>query len=345
MSMLDRVNWKDLETRAFVHIPGFLTAPELEACRADYDSQPVDSGNRNYAMSGASEQALRPVSSRFEEVLAIVSARTSLKVDMVIGGTYFATKRGIAFAWHQDHESFFLYQNHYDYLNFYLPIVKPVKEKSNLTVVPFDAFERESPRAFRRVVRAGASWTAAIGDQQFLVLDNSGGMVRLNSSLERISETPLLEAGDLLLIRGDVFHRTQDNETERVALSVRATNSKTVIRRSTLANGGIKKAEMMAMNSDRYQRAFRAFAEAGRSTLSLAEFEAALSRLTAQGWTDPRRFRNQLLFEKARSGVLFSSVRKAANETLGRLAVSTYYSRQAKRASRMAQAARASGAT
>src|SRR5690349_9606380 len=125
MSTLDSVRCKDLETRGFVHVPRFLSASELEACRADYASQPIDANNRNYAMSTASRQALQPVTERLHDVLALVSAGTDLTVDLILGGTYFATKRGISFSWHQDHESFFIYQNHYDYLNFYIPIVKP----------------------------------------------------------------------------------------------------------------------------------------------------------------------------------------------------------------------------
>ena len=38
---------------------------------------------------------------------------------------------------------------------------------------------------------------------------------------DEIAQTPHLREGDALLFRMDLFHQTQDTETERVALSLR----------------------------------------------------------------------------------------------------------------------------
>ena len=48
--------------------------------------------------------------------MARVRANTAIRVDCNLGSFYFATARG-AFPWHQDHESYFTTQNHFDYLN------------------------------------------------------------------------------------------------------------------------------------------------------------------------------------------------------------------------------------
>lgn len=326
------MRWNELETRGFIHIPGFLSQDELASIRADYADQPVDPGNRNYALSAATERGVGPIRHRIDEVLAAVSSNTSLKLDFVIGGTYFATKRGIVFKWHQDHESYFYYQNHTDYLNFYIPVFKPVKEKSNLCIVPFDELERRSPKTFRLVMGGGAAWTYDLGGRQLMMQDHESTTHLMAADIESMACAPELEAGDLLLMRGDIFHRTQDNDTDRVALSIRATNSQTVIRRAHLADGGITKAMMMRKNAAHYRSLFRAFDLAGRDELPLKEFEAARERLASAAPPQETSFRNFLLKEKLRDGVFLSFVRKALSETVVRPVVGRYHYRRLQRA-------------
>ena len=250
-------------------------------------------------------------------ILGLVRGGTNLKVDCTLGGGYFSTGRGISFPWHQDYESFFSSQNHYDYLNFYIPIVKPLREKSNLTVVPFDALERESPRTFQRVVRGGATRFVDVGDQRIAVAEDAGTAHVLPVDIERLAETPLLSGGDLLLMRGDVIHRTQDTDTERVSLSLRVASTKTVIRRSRLADGPLAKARTMTNNPPMYEPIFRAFEDTGKDELEIGElmtwWAANAGTLTP---SDPKAFYRYLMMQKLRTGVVFSTLRKTVSSTL-----------------------------
>jgi hypothetical protein len=332
MTMSSGVSWQDLETKGFVHVPQFLSQDELAAARADYAAQPVDPSNRNYVLSVASERAIGPLRHRIQDVLTAVRAATCLQVDVVLYGGYFASKGGTFFPWHQDHENF-TNPNHFDYLNFYMPVHKPVRSQSNLCVVPFDALARESPKTFRRVVRRGASTTYDLGGRQLVLQDESGTTHLVRVNLEDVACTPQLEAGDLLLMRGDVFHRTEDNDTERVALSIRTTHSQTVVRRAQLANGGLAKAARMARQYQYFETMFRAFEAAGRDELPLGELLAALSAPGAEpSLPDSYRFRNRLLKEKIRGGVVCSSVRIALSETIVRPLVGRYHWRRLQRA-------------
>ena len=333
MGMSGDVQWKDLETRGFLHIPGFLSPDELAALRADYADQPVDPSNRNYALSSASERGVGPIRHCIHDVLAAVTANTRLRLDYIIGGTYFATKRGISFNWHQDHESYFYYQNHTDYLNLYIPVFKPLKNKSNLCVVPFDDLERHSPKTFRRVVGGGACQTYDLGGRQLVLQDHECTTHLANTDIERLVFTPQLEAGDLLVMRGDIFHRTEDNDTDRVALSVRATFTGTIIRRAHLADGGLVKARRMSKNHAYYAALFRAFDLAGRDEMPLRDFETAEKQASAlPPAVEEGGFRGMLLREKVRNGVLVSFVRKAISETVVRPIVTAYHRRQLQRA-------------
>lgn len=331
MTMNADVHWQDLETKGFVHVPQFLSQDELAAAREDFLAQTADTQSFYYALSVATERGMEPVRPRIEDVLAAIRAHTSLQVNHVLYGAYFAAKGGTFFPWHQDHDNF-TNPNHFDQLNFYMPVLKPDRRKSNLCVVPFDALERASPKTFRRVVRRGSSTTHDLGGRQLVFQDESGATHLVRVNLDDLACTPELEAGDLLLLRNDMFHRTQDNDTARVALSIRATNGHTVVRRAQLARGGLAKAARMARNGGNYEGMFRAFEEAGRDELSIRDLLDATKRLQDGGLPGSIRFRNRLLKEKIRNGVLLSSLRAALSETVVRPVVVRYHAHQLRRA-------------
>ena len=298
------VDFRDLQSRGFVVVPGFLAPAELAGFRADFNTQPV-APNSNYQLTDMSPAANADMRRRVLDVLGRVQATTDLKVDLPTSGQYFATgaKRGIYFPWHQDHESFFQIQNHYDYLNFYIPIVKPRPDKSNLSIVPFDVLAARSPRTYRRIVRGGATRFDRIGPFHIALHDDGCTVHVVRGNLDQTAHSPMLHAGDLLLMRGDVIHKTQDAETERVALSFRAVCSSTIVRRSRLLRGGLLKAQMMANNAAMYQRLIGTFDAAGCAEMTLVDLMKRSQAVAPQPMTS-RQFWKYLLLEKARAGAL-----------------------------------------
>jgi len=305
------VTWKDLETRGFVHIPGFLSPVELQACLDDYASKPARTKNANYN-TPSSGDGISVVKPSIMDVCARVAAQTTIKADHWIGGGYFATKRGVKFSWHQDHESYFTLQTHANYLNFYIPIIKPLRDKSNLALVPFDVLERVCPEISRPFVLSGATTTFPMDEGQFVVQDDTGRGHALPVSFDSIACTPHLSAGDLLLLRGDIFHKTQDTDTDRVSISVRLTSSHTMVRRSTLADGGLRKSQIIVRNMNEFYRMFRAFDLAGRAELSWGELLPLMDEASKQSPPDSPKL--YLLRQKIRSHVVLSSMRAAARE-------------------------------
>jgi hypothetical protein len=313
---------KDLETRGFVVVPSFLSDAEVRRCREDFERQPVDANNHNYSLSGASSDAQGAVTPRVQELLALVSRTTSLSVDLPLGAAYFATGRGISFSWHQDHESFFTIQNHYDYLNFYIPIVKPRRDKSNLSIVPFDVLERASPRGFAKLVRGGATRFPRIRGGRMVFFDDSGSVLLMSEDLNRLAHTPELGPGDLLLLRGDMIHSTQDTETERVSLSFRAARKDTTVRRSRLAAGSLYKVRMMVNNAATYERMFRTFDVAGEDAIAFYDLASSMHLLPQTPPRRPAEFFRYLIREKARAHVLSPFVRRTLTTVLADRAVS-----------------------
>lgn len=302
--MAERV-LKELESRGFVVLPSFLSPEEVDAFRQDHAAQPVG-GNQNYKVKNASAQANARLGVLVQRVLDDVARQTDLRVNAPQGAAYFATgpSTGLNFAWHQDHESYFVLQNHYDYLNFYIPIVKPRPDKSNLSIVPFDTLARESPRTSRALIRGGAARFVRLFGMTIAILDDSGRVRRIDVDLDRIAHTPQLRAGDCLLLRGDVVHRTQDAETERVAMSFRAATTHATVNRARLASGSWEKVVMMSRNSRGYERMFRAFEATGRDEMTLDELMAAMKAIEVPEGKSPRAFAAYLVRQKLGAGVL-----------------------------------------
>lgn len=315
--------WQDLETRGFVVIPGFLSEEELTAARADFANQQTNA-NKNYKTSLASPEENARLSTRIGEVLADVAAHTDLRADLPAGGAYFATGRGITFSWHQDHESFFATRNHYDYLNFYIPIIKPDRTKSNLCVVPFDVLQNESPRVYRKLYRGGACRFIRLGSRRVLFCDDTGTVLLMRRDIETLAEVPALSAGDLLLMRGDVVHRTQDADTERVALSFRVANRSGRLTRAALADGGMHKARMMANNAGYYERVFAAFDLAKKDELSMTELTDLVAAIEPRQPRPPQDFMKFLMQQKRRSHVYARFWPKVAIGAMAGKLVSVY---------------------
>lgn len=330
MTLSQDIRLQDLENRGFVHIPNFLSEAQLNACRDDFVRQPLQTENKNNPISVASAAGLASLRPAVEALLKQIGQQTNIHADCPLGAAYFATKRGVVFPWHQDHESYYMSQNHYDYLNLYIPVIKIRPDKSNLCVIPFDVLERENPATFRSVVRKGATLVHNLGDRILLQQNDTATIHVTRTDFDRIAHTPQLAAGDLLVMRGDIFHRTEDGETERVALSIRIGSSKTIVRRAGLAGGGLAKVQTMSSNFAMYYALFSAFEAARKDAMPLDE----LMRVAVEvGKTlpalkeTPGRY---LLRQKVRSGVVLSSVAKTFNELVKNRVIYRFHKRQSK---------------
>jgi hypothetical protein len=305
-----QVPWRDLDSKGFIHIPGFLTPEQLESCRQHYT--PNSGGSAKLTVPNAAD-AVALLTEPIIALMKSVAAETGIRVDAFASASYFATERGVRFEWHQDHGSYFFFQTHANYLNLYIPIIKPSADKSNLSVVPFDALARHSPDIAEWTMWSGATTVIPYGSGQLLINDQSGRARTVPFRFDDIACTPRLNAGDLLLVRGDLFHKTQDSDTDRVALSIRLAHSNTVIRRSTLAYGGVAKATLFQRNVGEFIALFRAFDLARRNSLSFAELQPLMNQARTN-FAPPRSSGLFLLKQKVRSGVVLRSAAAVVRE-------------------------------
>lgn len=169
-------------------------------------------------------------------------------------------------AWHQDHDSHFLHGNHFNNLNIYVAVYKEDPADANLGVVPFDALRKKNLAAYVQALGGGAThWlephaprVAMSGvkvdpETKMIVLDDSSGKAtQYDFFMDDIETTHHLDAGDALIMRGDLIHCRQPFRTKRIALSFRVTSDCTAVSSSHFLNMCPKKSCLMLSNPKPY---------------------------------------------------------------------------------------------
>lgn len=237
---LDNIDLKQLETKGFVVIPHFLTADEIDLLVIEYakaktkmEANPIKNKNASVSL-GPTPPGIRDKITNF---LKQVNTATNLSVNHVFPGTTYFGNRYVKYNWHQDHDTYYMWQDSYNLLNFWIPIVKPEIDKSGISVIPFDAImPLISDRAKERLIGRGAKKFPLANNKTVMRDDSVGDNIPLDINIEDIKQTPNMEAGDLLLMRGDAIHKTQDTLTSRVAVSIRACNADYLLSKEVFYN-------------------------------------------------------------------------------------------------------------
>ncbi|MCP1374082.1 hypothetical protein [Dyella lutea] len=140
--------------------------------------------------------------------------------------------------WHLDHFSYYLYGDHRNWLICYMPVIKPSPDLANLAIIPSDVLESCDTELSRRIQGRGAmrfrrvetdtmAWfrmrfpeqTIAV-DDWFAIddFDDSTMGWKINIDLEKCKVVPRLDVHDLLIMRADVIHRTNDAGSDRISI-------------------------------------------------------------------------------------------------------------------------------
>jgi hypothetical protein len=287
------VDFHDLMTTGFVVVPKFLGEADLAALRQDFANSPTRA-RFGFPLINVDDPIVERFSRHLRGISEAIAAATDLRVDIPSFGSYVHIESGKAEGWqnwHQDTISYYLGQDNYQYVNTYIAVTKPDASRTNVRMAPFDAMEAwMSPELRERVRGGGARRALRAQEHTWLLDDQEGGCDRLDGDLATLAVTPSLAEGDLLLMRGDVFHTTQDVDTDRLAVSFRLASSRSVVTRRRLGEFCLSK--LIGMTSGGavtllYQSSFDAFARADRDALTAAEFNPLHARIFREATEDP----------------------------------------------------------
>ena len=214
-------------TKGYHVIPGFLDSKEIDGLVSDLEN---DRLAYRYTIGLPHTAAMTSLGLRLQGLLDELAASGEFTPRHI--GAYFATIKSLDLDWHQDHDSYFINQTHKHCVIIYIPIIKPDPRKSNLTIVPVDVLRSRAPEVWNSMEWKGASRVSYEDGTTTITDDQNGGTHgELDFPLDEIAVSPELSVGDALITRGDMIHRTQDTDTERVVLSIRAfDDSQTVTR-------------------------------------------------------------------------------------------------------------------
>jgi hypothetical protein len=256
-----------LDDDGFALVRGFLGPDDISALQRDFDASAF-ADNDNYQIKNVGLEPLRRLRPKLDQLAAEVRRCTSVDVDLFNGATYFANEV-TNLAWHQEFEPYYLCQDLHNYLNFYMPFLKADPARSNLCVVPWTALRARDAAACARLIDGGARKVEIAGGRALITDSTTGERVTLGFDLESIAVAPALAAGDLLVVRGDVIHRTQDQATRRIAVSMRMARGASEVTRQRLTEGSGFKREVLLKNPRVYACALDHFDEIGtdRSTV------------------------------------------------------------------------------
>jgi hypothetical protein len=248
-------NLRDLETKGFVIFKKFFPDSLINLLREDYRSryQQLSSyRNKNYDMLTSDDWNFR---AWIEPIINDISKTTNLDINCIMPGAAYFNNQLIDFEWHQDHECFYSWQDMYNAINCWIPIIKDDPLQSGIDIVPHDVFFKKCPDFFKNhIVGQGAKKFYLTDSNTTTVRDDYyGDTWRLPFNLDDLSITPEIAVGDLLIIRQDVIHRTQDRISDRVAISVRCRNTNGILTKSHFLKSCPFKDTMINNNSLWYE--------------------------------------------------------------------------------------------
>jgi hypothetical protein len=274
--------WHEIQTKGFVVVPSFLSPGECEELVAEFRGVANDPTGRNpnYNLRSLRAETRKRLKPRILAVAAQVAACTTTKVDVVRGSNYYASELGIKFPWHNDHDSYFFSQDFINYLNYWIPIQKPDKQRSGICLAPFDALTERFPELATWASGNGSIVARQRKDRTIFYDSDRLESFEIPGFLDEVAATPEVAAGDLIVMRGDLLHRTQDLDTDRIAISLRTLSSQSTISRSRMTQMGYHKFNLMAAARMDFAKRLATFEIANKDVLKVAECEAIEASLT-----------------------------------------------------------------
>jgi len=269
------INFKDLETKGYVIIPKFFSIDFINTLIVHYRQEKetlLKNGfiNKNYNAIN-SKHHLNPY---LYPVLNSITQSTNITVNVTRKSSVYIDNQLLKFNWHQDHEPYYIFQDMYNAVSCWIPMIKPSKNKSGLGIIPQDVLASKCPEIFKtQLLGKGAKRFDILDDNTTLMTnDDIGGSVILPFNIEELGVYPEVSVGDLLIFRQDVIHQTQQVEGHRVAVSVRCLNKNTVLTKEHFINGPESKKNMINNNLDgMYLNLINKFITEGRTQILISD--------------------------------------------------------------------------
>jgi hypothetical protein len=224
--MLNNINFCDLETKGYVVIPNFVDVNIINQIISHYNKIHADT---DYTVS-----TQQFITNDIKLVLELITQNTDITVNLIRTNTGFFNNHIIKYDyWHTDCTPFYMWQDYYNSINCWIPLIKPNPDQSGIDIIPHDILSQQYPDIYKNNIKGyGAQQLFAQDDGTSILKNNNNGTnTLLPFNIDKFSVSPTLNVGDLLIMRHDVFHKTQDAIDYRLAMSIRCFNGNTILTR------------------------------------------------------------------------------------------------------------------
>jgi len=238
-----------INTCGYAIIKNFLTAEEHSLLQETYKLTPTEcSNNRLY-------EILVPR-------LLNLSVSIDPTIDTQVSGISYITTETFAndgYPYHQEHGSYYTWQQSLTYLNFYIPFIKENPSLSGLSIVPFDILQKNIPQYIDHIINKGACRYIPNNNITNVYDDELDSEWILPANIDNYKFSPELAEGDLLIMRGDLIHKTQDALTKRVAMSFRTAQGTFKISKKQMLHQSVFKNKTFESNKEYYNDLLKVF--------------------------------------------------------------------------------------
>ena len=248
---------KNFQNSGHVIIPNFLSATDIELLLEDYERNLSEPATWHNTIISKYPHHL---TERINDVMTQVREQTDIVVDFVHPHADYFNNDVIDFKPHQDHDPWYLWQQSYDALNFWMPLVKTNPVEDGLFVMSLEDLGKYKDQ----YVGKGANRFRTRDENSTVVFHDSDGTESiLDFNIEKYIKPAPMMPGDLLLMRADAIHATQPRIHTRIAASIRCVNTQRWIERSALFdNSGILGAfTQYPVHVELYQKVYQALSE------------------------------------------------------------------------------------
>ena len=206
-------NLKELDSNGYTVLKNIITEPEIEKLYHTY----LAIGNKKRVIVSAPNTGI--LNTKIHTLMSAINSNTSLKLDIISSKVGYFDTAFYNNDWHQDHKQLLYYKDAFNAINLWIPLVKPDEHKSGLGIIPFSKL---SPTDITYFKGFGARRIVSENNRTYSLDDTNGGhRTDFSFDLNELSVFPAISVGDVLVMRGDTIHKSQDADTHRIAMSIR----------------------------------------------------------------------------------------------------------------------------
>lgn len=274
--MINNEDFNCLEVDGYMVVRNVVSAEVISKLKEDFNkfrARSLEHGfaNKNYQIIHGDHLSAKIAKDAVLSTLASIRKNTSVTADVISQtATYFDMSLQ-AVRWHQDHDPYYMWQDVYNSINFWIPIEKEHADQSGITVLPYSVLRKHRPDLADKFEKSGARDFLCWEGQTKVTDDTNDEVYMLDFDFDKFGVVPKLLPGDMLIMRNDLIHKTQSFKGKRIAVSIRCFPKHGTITKEFLLAKSREKTSRMLKFPEPYKRILATFKDTSSNITELGK--------------------------------------------------------------------------